>query len=817
MNSPLIQIQKILLKVFKRSNSNNDAVSEKLLQINRLYVTLSQINQIIVRVHNRDLLFHKICEVAVNYGMFRLAWIGTVDEQTQQVKVEAYAGEEQGYLSSIKISVSDNELNKGPVGRAIIGKECVFSQDIANDPNMKPWHKEALKRGFFSIAAVPICQNYRPIGAFVVYAPEIMIFDEQELHLIEKIGIDISFALDMIERKEQRTIAMRALHKSENLYHTLFENAPNGIFIVDHVGRFLDVNALGIKMIDCSYDELLEKSMFDFTLDTDQISKEIYNIIENRPYRKEWDIKRKNGEVFVGEVYCSQIPDNKILIILTDISERKRTEKLLREGEDKYRHLFENNPQPMWIYDQQTFNFLEINQAAVRHYGYSRDEFLKMTFSDICLKEIEDSVISNEENKERKSDHAKVWRCRKKNGEVIIVEVVSHAINFDSRKSWLVLSNDITERRQAEARLRTLSRTVEQNPASIIITNTKGNIEYVNPKFTQITGYSFEEVQGKKSRILNSGHASPELFDNMWNTIKSGEVWQNEYLNRKKDKTKFWENATISPLLDYKGQITNFIIISEDVSEKKKMMDDLVQAKKKAEESDHLKTAFLHNISHEIRTPMNAIVGFSSLLNDRDLTDENCNRFTNIIIQSSNQLLSIITDIVNIATLEAGQEKIWEKDVNLNSTLALLYDQFLAKIRNTDINLAYTTSLLNKDAYIKADETKLNEILSNLISNALKFTREGEIQFGYHVKDNFLEFYVKDTGIGIPSEMHEEIFKRFRQIELSYARQLTGSGLGLSISKAYVELLGGKIWVESEEGKGSTFFFTIPYKQAIIN
>jgi PAS domain S-box-containing protein len=626
-----------------------------------------------------------------------MAWIGLVDEETQMVTVKSYAGEEQGYLSKIAITVSGNALSKGPTGRAIINKQCVFSQDIANDPCMKPWRNEALKRGFFSSAAVPIYENSRIIGAFTVYAPDIMMFDEHELRLIEEIGTDISFALDMIGHKEQRELAIEAL--------------------------------------------------------------------------------------------C--------------------------ESEKQYRYLFENNPQPMWIYDLKTLSFLEVNQAAVSHYGYSREEFLRMTLKDIRPEEDLEALLLDVKNTYKDLNYSGEWRHKKKNGEIIMVEITSHTINFESKKTRLSLSVDVTERRNAESKLRTLSRVVEQNPASIIITDTKGNIKYVNPKFTQLTNYKIEEVLDKKPRIFKTGHTSAELFDNMWSTIKSGEVWQNEYLNRRKDKTEFWENVIISPLLDNKGEITNYIIISEDVSEKKKMMDDLVLAKKKAEESDHLKTAFLHNISHEIRTPMNAIVGFSLLLNESELSHDDCNRFTNIIIQSSNQLLSIITDIVNIATIEAGQERVREHEVNLNSLLALLLDQFLAKNQNQNIVLSYTPTLANNQSYIKSDETKLNEILSNLIGNALKFTREGSIQFGYTVKDNFLEFYVKDTGIGISVDMYEEIFKRFRQVDFFCERQFNGSGLGLSISKAYVELLGGRIWVESEPDKGSTFFFTIPYKQVI--
>jgi len=261
----------------------------------------------------------------------------------------------------------------------------------------------------------------------------------------------------------------------------------------------------------------------------------------------------------------------------------------------------------------------------------------------------------------------------------------------------------------------------------------------------------------------------------------------------------------------------HFQVINLDITEQKKLTLDLIAAKEKAEESDRLKTAFLHNISHEIRTPMNSIVGFSELLNDPDLTAEDRIYYTGLIVQSSNHLLSIITDIVNIATIEAGQEKIYETETNLNSLLTMIYNQFIVNANEQKLELILAPFQPDNDLKIVVDVTKLVQIITNLINNALKFTKQGFIRFGYKLFDSdhtpYFQFFVEDTGIGISKEMHEEIFKRFSQVENTTTRQFGGSGLGLSITKAYVELLGGKIWLESEEGKGSIFNFTIPFKQ----
>jgi CheY-like chemotaxis protein len=243
------------------------------------------------------------------------------------------------------------------------------------------------------------------------------------------------------------------------------------------------------------------------------------------------------------------------------------------------------------------------------------------------------------------------------------------------------------------------------------------------------------------------------------------------------------------------------------------MMKELILAKVKAEDSDHLKTAFLHNVSHEIRTPLNAIVGFSGFLNDPGLLPEKRKNFTDIILQSSDQLLSIIDDIIRIASIEAEQEKIQENEININLICRLIKDQFSPKIPDKNVTLSFKTNLADNEAIIITDTTKLTQILTNLIGNALKFTQQGYVNFGYTVKNNQLEFYVEDSGMGIPSDMQDVIFNRFRQIETTDTRKFGGSGLGLSISKAYVEMLGGRMWLTSELDKGSVFYFTIPYKK----
>ncbi len=274
-----------------------------------------------------------------------------------------------------------------------------------------------------------------------------------------------------------------------------------------------------------------------------------------------------------------------------------------------------------------------------------------------------------------------------------------------------------------------------------------------------------------------------------------------------------WLRTSKLPLRDMKGVIIGVLGTYEDITHRKQMENDLIVAKDKAEESDRLKTAFLNNLSHEIRTPLNAIVGFSELLRKPDITNEELDHFTGIIHQSSSQLLGIIDDIFDIAAIEARQVKIFEKEANINKIVRLVFDHFLSGAAKKNLELNFEVGLSDKDSVILTDETKLGQILSNLVANAIKFTRKGKVDFGYYLRENHLEFFVRDTGIGVADDLHEKIFERFRQGNLSSADEFGGNGLGLFISRAYVKLLGGEIWLNSVPGEGSEFYFTIPARK----
>jgi hypothetical protein len=368
----------------------------------------------------------------------------------------------------------------------------------------------------------------------------------------------------------------------------------------------------------------------------------------------------------------------------------------------------------------------------------------------------------------------------------------------------------IVQLKSKEEQLRKLSAAVEQSPASVVITDPTGNIEYVNPKFTDLTGYTLEESVGQNPRILKSGEQSIDVYRQLWKTISAGKVWRGELHNKKKGGELYWEDVSISPILDEKGILTHYLAVKEDITENKKLVDELITAKEKAEESNRLKSSFLANMSHEIRTPMNGILGFIELIREPDLTEENREKYIEIINSSGERLLNTINDIIVVSKIEAGAEVIscTEEKISamLDDHLTFFNPQFEKKgIACTLVNH------FDHEEKIRTDRSKFNTIITNLLGNALKFTKTGEVELGCikHSHEH-IHFYVRDTGRGIPANRTDAIFELFVQADISITRAHEGSGLGLSIVRSYVEMLGGKIWVDSEVDKGSTFHFTLP-------
>jgi PAS domain S-box-containing protein len=370
---------------------------------------------------------------------------------------------------------------------------------------------------------------------------------------------------------------------------------------------------------------------------------------------------------------------------------------------------------------------------------------------------------------------------------------------------------DITDRTLAQEKLLKLSRAVENSPATVVITDRSGRIEYVNPKFTEIAGYLPEEAIGRNPRILNAGVQSKEFYQELWSTITSGNEWRGEFCNKKKNGDIHWEYASISPLRDEKGNITHFVAVKEDITERKRTAEELQAAKDAADAANRAKSQFLANMSHEIRTPLNAIIGFSTLALEGELPPRQ-HDYVNKISTAAVTLLKIINDILDFSKIEAGKLDMEHTLFRLDDTLANVMTVVQQKASEKGLNLLLQVAP-DLPGVLVGDPFRLGQVITNLLGNAVKFTAQGEVALSVtlHGQDDdgvVLLFSVRDTGVGLSPESLVKLFRPFTQADGSTTRRFGGTGLGLSISKQLVEMMDGEIWGESEPGSGSTFRFT---------
>ena len=356
----------------------------------------------------------------------------------------------------------------------------------------------------------------------------------------------------------------------------------------------------------------------------------------------------------------------------------------------------------------------------------------------------------------------------------------------------------------------------ESAPVGYITLDSKGIISGINKTAAKILGKDKKHVTGSSfTDFIHSKWIDPFLQIQR-ETGQTGENQSTEVPLKSSANQDLWVHVDMIADRNTNAEVNNWKLTLADITIRKNYEKELIEAKEKAKESDRLKTAFLANMSHEIRTPMNGILGFVELLKKPKISDTRKTRFIDTIIQSGNHLLNIINDLIDISKIETGRIEIYTSRININEELKNLITFFKRETDNKGLKLSYNAPLPPEKATIITDSDKLHSIWINLIKNAIKYTDQGSVEFGYHLTDDTLNCYVQDTGIGISKEEQVSIFNYFTQVEQRGSKVQEGTGLGLAISKAYVNALGGDIYINSEKNKGACFTFTIPYKPAEI-
>ncbi len=619
---------------------------------------------------------------------------------------------------------------------------------------------------------------------------------------------------DITERKKSE----KALQESQLNFKELVDLLPQNVFEVDLNGVLKFGNRAGFEMFGYMHEDLKNNlTVFDMIVPEDrEKAKQNFKkiLVGQQNDSNEYTAIKKNGEKFPVMIFTSPIIRNNKLLgargILVDISPQKKADEELRNSEERYRQLVESSPDAVVMHADGKIIF--VNAAAVTLMGARNKEdligknamdFVHPDSRNIAANRIKQMLLF------KQPEALTEERFYKLDGSIIYVEVAAAPISYQGRTAIQVIVRDISKRYQTEEQIRILLRAVEQSPNSIVITDTSGNIEYVNPKFSQLTGYSLDEALGKNPRILKSGETSEEEYKKLWENITNGKEWHGEFHNKKKDGELYWESASITPIRDSKNNITHYLATKEDITTKKLMTKELIEAKEKAEESDRLKSQFLAQMSHEIRTPLNIILSYSSLLKD-ELGDNIADVYSpifNSIDSAGKRLLRTINLILNMAAVQTGNLKPRLIKINLNEIIENLVFEFKnsAELKNISLNFNSTDSNLN----IVTDDYIITEILQNIIDNAVKYTNKGGVEIKTYNRDDNVNIVVKDSGIGISKEYLPKLFNAFSQEEMGYSRKFEGNGLGLALVKNYCDLIGAKINVESKKGIGTTFIITL--------
>lgn len=652
-------------------------------------------------------------------------------------------------------------------------------------------------------------------------------------------GRILAVVRDIDERKK----AAEELLRAQEQYRLIANNTSDTITMFDMELNVLYVSPAVRNQFGYEPEEVMQMGLQQiltpeslqhvYEIYQDEIAAEVRGDRDpNRTLTIEVDKYTKWGEILRIEVSISFMRDNEqkalgVITVSRDITAKKKAELLLKRSEELARNTLNGLSAHIAIVNNdgvvEAVNKAWI-ESAVENNAMLTNVVEGSNYFDACMsakgEERIDALRLAEKIREVLNDEIPNYEMEYPCHSPIERRwFVVRVTKFPGEKKAVIAHENITKRKLAELLLKEeqerLQLAIFAGHLGIFDLNLTTGTTKVNSQYAIMLGYdpdTFEETGDKWLEMVHPDDVE-ELRNKYEAHISRQErIYDTEF--RIKTYSGDWKwIRSIGAIVEWdkKGNPTRMIGVRQDITAIKKLHNELLEAKEKAEESDRLKTAFLQNMSHEIRTPLNGIIGFSELLKDDTLTKEEREEFTKIIQLSGKRLIEIVNNVLDISKIDTGQMNVVNKTFALNSIMYDLHDFFYSQAEMKSLRLTHSTGMTDEESFIVSDSTKLEQILTNLLNNAIKFTDYGEVYFDYKIQGNEIIFCVRDSGIGIAQEHFEHIFDRFYQTDLSISRHFEGAGLGLSICKGLVELMGGKIWLESEVGKGTSFYFSLPY------
>jgi two-component system sensor histidine kinase/response regulator len=802
---------------------------------NRALRMMSGVAQALVRHKDETEMLTEVCTIAVDIGDYQMAWVGDVmHDPKKSIVPTAFSGMADAYLQQLEVSWEESANGHGPCGRAVRSGVPSIVRDIDADTTFEPWRESARKQGFRALISLPVRIDGRIVSTLNLYSTKIDPFDDDEINLLCNLAGELGLGMSM--QRSRQTLA-----QSEAMLLQAQRLARLGHFTFAAAIDSLSGSPTHNEIFGLAPDEVLNTEGWRQLIHPeDRVRMSEYSrdhvFRGGQPFDNEYRVNRRSDGAerwihTVGQIV--QGSDGRVSQLFgtsQDITERKQFEQRLRQSEALLREAQAVAHLGSWTLDIAN-DQLEWSNEVYEIFGLPADHVRQLRdFVEHIHPEDRQSVLSEWHDALGGAPYDSEHRILRQ-GQTRWVRERAH-IHFDPSGraiSAVGTVQDVTERHEAEHQLRKLSQAIEQNPHSILITNTTAEIEYVNDAFVRNTGYSREEAIGNNPRLMNSQLTGRDTYVELWSTLNRGEIWRGEFINQRKDGSQYSSFAIISPVRQSDGRITHYLGIQEDISDKKRIQaeldkhrqhletlvaertEQLIRAKEEAETASKAKSAFLANISHEIRTPMNAIIGLTHIA-QRSTGDLAQQERLGKVADAAQHLMGIINDVLDISKIEADKLQLENTHFSLagicTATCAMVAER--AETKRLPITCHVDPALPEN---LLGDPLRIQQILLNFLSNAIKFTPSGaiEVRMRLLVREEdsaTIRCEVSDTGIGIDAATMDKLFLPFEQADTSTTRRYGGTGLGLAISRRLAQAMQGEIGADSTPGQGSTFWFT---------
>jgi len=799
---------------FVRDISERRAQERELQRMTQLYAALGQVNEAIVRSPDREALFDKICQVMVDHGGFSMAWIGLMEPGSQRILPVARHGDVTGYLGRIQVESSPTPLGSGPIGIAVRqGCPCI-ENDFLEAADSGPWRTAATEAGFKSVAAFPIRQNGVVVGTLTVYAEVADFFGVKEAALLEEVAMDVSFALDHLDLDEQRRATELALLESERLLTEAEEAGRIGTytwFITEDRWRcspFLErIFGIGpeyqkdlagwIGIVAPEFQSRMQEYVAGILERHERFDLD-YPIVRPSDGARRW----VHGQ---GDIHRDGL-DRPVAMagIIQDITDRKLAEGELRRSQDIFSKTFQACPEAIAIARMEDGRYIEVNDVFLAWMGRAREQVIGQTSVDLGVWcDAEDRTRYVDSLEQTGSIRNLEARFRVADGGVRDCLVSAECIEVEGQRCSLNFIWDITERKLADQALRKISVAMEQSPLSIVITNPDGLIEYVNPAFTQVTGYSAEEALGQNPRILKSPTTPPEVYRNMWETLLRGETWAGELENLKKGGEPFHERLTIAPVRDESGQVVSYLAIKADISREKAHEQERRSLESQLHQSQKLESlgSLAGGVAHDMNNVLGAILGLASALREKADPFSHGAKSLDTIVTACMRGRGVVKSLLYFAKKDLQEERLLDLNDLVREMSQLLSHTTLKRVL-LKLDLQAGLGLL------RGDPGALSHMLMNLCVNAMDaMPGGGTLTIATQaMEDGAMQLLVRDTGEG----MSPEVLARAMEPFFTTKPQGKGTGLGLAMVYGTMKAHEGSFELRSRRGVGTEALLCFP-------